>query len=346
MGRHYASALVSMALAVLLLSGCAAPPVQWLQPGPELVWPAPPDPPRIRFLRSLAGATDFREEGKGETMLRWLTGERPIVQPLVSPYGVAADGEGLVWVADLGIQAVHAIDLRRQEVTYLVSAGETALVAPVGLAYDVERERLYVADSALRKVFIFHRKGRWQGEVAMPGNFGRPGGLAVDRQGQLYVVDVLQGRVQLFTPDGVPVRVLESAAPPDYRFNRPANVAVDASGKVYVVDAMNFRLEAFDPQGRSLATIGQLGDGPGLFARPRGVAIDSQGHVYVVDAAFGNVQIFDSTGTLLTYFGKIGTNPGEFDLPSGICIDRHDRIYVADPLNNRVQIFQYVGGPS
>lgn len=329
-----------VALATTLL-GCAAPPVQWRQPGVELAWPAPPDPPRIRYLRSLAGAADFREEGKGEVFLRWLTGEKPAVLPLVSPYGIAADGEGRVWVADLGIQAVHAIDLRQRVVRYLTTAGDAMLVAPVGLAYDSLRSRLYVSDSALRKVFVYDRDGRWLGEVAPPQGFERPGGLAVDGQGHLYVVDVMAARVPVFSADGALLRVLESGAPPDYRFNRPTGVAVDDRGRVYVVDGMNFRVEVFDAAGRSLTTIGQLGDGPGLFARPRGVAIDSRGHVYVVDAAFGNVQLFDAAGKLLTYFGQIGDQPGEFNLPSGIWIDGEDRIYVADPLNNRVQVFQY-----
>ncbi|HAD04442.1 MAG: hypothetical protein A2091_03415 [Desulfuromonadales bacterium GWD2_61_12] len=328
---------------LLFCSGCtllSPAAVEWADAEVSAVWPSPPDPPRLRYLRSLSGAADFAEKGKSGRFFRWLTGEADRGVPLVSPYGVAADGQGRVWVADMGVAAVHVIDLARRRVEYIVQAGNTFLVSPVGVALDLFRNMLYISDAGLNKVFVFDLDGRYIGERTGLAAFGRPAGLAVDAAGQLYVVDVVKSQVDIFSPDGGYLRSLKSAAPPDREFKLPSNVAVAADGSVFVVDSMNFRLEVFDAEGRSQRTIGLLGDVPGTFARPRGIALDADGHIYVADAVLDNVQIFDRDGKLLLFFGGRGKAAGEFSLPSGLFFDQFNRLYVADVYNQRIQVFQ------
>lgn len=329
----------------LLLQGCLAPPptaLPWRDQRIDLAWPPPPQTPRIRFLRSIDASLGQEEERKSEIFLAWLTGEKGKVLPLVSPYGVAADGAGRIWVADIGIQALHVYDLADEKISYWTTAGSGSLVSPVGVALDLSRERLFVADSVAAKVYVYTLRGKYLTAWEPPGGFSRPGGLATDAAGNLYVVDVLKASVEVFSPAGNHLRTLTSGLPPDYRFNRPTAVAVDAQGRIFVCDAMNFRVEVFGPDGKTLRGIGQVGDVPGSFARPRGIAVDSDGHVYVVDAAFENVQIFDAEGRLLLNLGGPGEGPGQFSLPSGIFIDREDRIYISDPQNQRIQVFQYL----
>lgn len=343
----------SLGLVILLLGlqGClTASPVElpWRDQRIDLAWPPPPQTPRIRFLRSIDASLGQAEDSKSAVFLAWLTGEKGSVLPLVSPYGVAADGAGRVWVADIGIRALHVYDLAEEKISYWTSAGEVPLVSPVGVALDQNRKRIFVADSVAAKVYVYTTLGKYVTTWEPPGGFSRPGGLATDAAGNLYVVDVLKATVEIFSPDGAVVRTLTSGLPPDFSFNRPTAVAVDAQGRIFVCDAMNFRVEVFGPDGKTLRGFGQVGDVPGSFARPRGIAVDSDGHVYVVDAAFENVQIFDVEGRLLLNFGGSGEGPGQFSLPSGIFIDRQDRIYVADPQNQRIQVFQYLpeGQPS
>lgn len=332
-----------LALAAVL-SGCAAarlPEVSWQDPGVDLVWPKPPETPRIRFLRTIE-PDDFVEQGRGRQLFRWISGEKEQVFPLVTPYGVAADGRGMVWVADRGLRAVHAFNLVRQRVDYIAAVGGEPLSSPVDVAVDVEAGRLYISDSALQKVFAVDYRGNLLGVREAPGGFGRPGGLACDAQGNLYAVDVLKGTVEMFTRDGTHLKTLRSAVDPKKGFNGPTNVAVDTAGRIFVGDSMNFRVEVFGPQGESLGTIGDIGDVPGTFARPRGVAVDSQSHVYVADAAFDNIQVFDLQGNLLLYFGEGGEGKGEFSLPAGLFFDHDDRLYVVDAHNHRIQVYQYL----
>lgn len=342
MGKFFALLCAS---GLFLLSGCALfsqPEVEWADASVSVSWPPPPDPPRIRYLRSLHGAVDFIEKGRTGRLFRWLTGETDRGVPLISPYGVVADGEGRVWVADMGVPAVHVIDLARRRVDYIVQAGNTFLVSPVGVALDRLRQRLYVSDSVLNKVFVLDLNGRLLGELSTTAGFGRPAGLAVDAEGRLYVVDVIKAQVDIFSSDGTYLRSLKSNSPPDFKFNLPSNVAVDGAGTVYVVDSMNFRVEVFDAEGRSQRTIGQLGNVPGSFARPRGISVDGDGHIYVADASFDNIQIFNREGDLLTFLGQKGDDEGQFSLPSGVFVDQFNRLYIADVYNQRIQIFQYL----
>jgi DNA-binding beta-propeller fold protein YncE len=337
--------ILALAIVLAFTSGCtlaAAPMAQWVDPTTSLQWPAPPDKPRIRYLRDFKGAADFAKKSSTQEFLTWLTGEQEKKLPFVSPYGIAADGQGRIWVADMGINGVHQIDLAKGKVSYIFTAGDIPLVTPAGIAVDLERNRLYLSDTTLAKVFLFDLEGRFNKEWDAPDNFGRPAGLAVDKFGQIYVVDAQKNRLSVFSPEGALLRTITSAALPEFTFHTPSNVAVDAQGQIFVVDSMNFRVESFSAAGESLGTFGSAGDGPGYFARPRGIAIDGEGHIYVADATFDNIQVFDKNGNLLIYFGQSGKNAGEFSLPAGMTFDSQNRLYVVDSYNQRLQVFEYL----
>lgn len=339
--------LISCALCLGGLFGCASgrlSALAWQDPGVDLVWPAAPESPRVRYLRTLTGAGDFREETKQSRLFRWVTGEKNQDISFVSPYGVTADGEGRVWVTDTGAALIHFFDLSRKRVEYWGQVGKEPLASPGGIVLDRSRERLYVSDSVLNQVFILSLSGELQGKMQVSGGFGRPAGLALGPQGDLYVADVLKGVVEVFTPGGAHRATLGSKVTPDGKFNRPANLWVDSSGKLFVVDSFNFRVEMIGADGAALGTLGTIGDVAGAFARPRGVALDSQGHVYVADATLDNVQIFDQQGRLLLLLGGHGNGLGEFNLPAGLFIDQHDRLYVVDAHGRRVAVFQYLHG--
>ena len=336
----------SLAIFLLFLLGaCAKPamqPADWQDPALSQVWPTAPALPRIKLLRVAGSLSDLQGENKSGRFFAWLLGSGGDNLPLVAPYGICADGTGKVWVADPGGGAVHVYDLARKKIDYIVQAGNSRLVSPIGLAVDLAQNRLYVSDGVLYQIFIFDLDGEFVERVDYKPGFGRPAGLAVSTTGDLYVVDVLSGKVEQFSSAGKHLRSIESAASENGLFNRPTNVAVDPDGNLYVSDSLNFRVVVQSATGELIKVIGSVGDSPGSLARPRGLALDSDGHIYIVDAAFDTVQIFDLAGQLLLYFGKPGKSGGEFCLPAGIFIDQSDRIYVAESCNGRFQIFEYL----
>jgi len=331
-----------VALAAVVLCGCVAATLtqtDWQDPA-QLAkgWPAPPGQKRIGLLR-VVGASSGADKSGGRLFLDWLLGEKREAVPLVSPYGVAADGLGRIWLADPGSGAVHGFNLATGEQSIINRAGEEGLVSPTGVVFSAGQ--LFVADSVLNRVFVFDPDGTLLGERSPPEGFGRPVALAVDTGKHLLVVDVVAGILREFDADGNFVRNIGCPDDPEGRFRFPVAVTVDSSNRIYVTDSMRFRIVVLSSAGDFLTSIGEIGTGTGTFARPRGVAVDSSGHVYVVDAAFDNVQIFDMAGQLLLFFGHPGKAGGELCLPSGIFIDGADRIYVADSCNQRLQVFQY-----
>lgn len=343
--------LVQLVYAVLLclismsLWGCAAQrldPEAWQDRRIDLVWPRPPEIPRIRLLRVLNGPEDVIVTDKGAVgrLFDFLLGDSTDYVGFYTPHCMAADGNGLVYIADPSLGLVHKYNLASHEVGYIVQAGATYLRSPVGVALDSDGN-LYVSDSQLATVFKFNQEGTFVGELDGKGKFMRPAGIALTSKGDKVIADIQANKVFLFSKDDAFKGELPG---PDFpgTFNMPTYVAVDSADTIYVTDSMNFTVRVFDAQGKYVSSLGQIGDSPGSFARPKGVAVDSDRNLYVLDAIFGNFQIFNPKGQLLLYVSQEGARPGEMMLPSGIFIDRNDRIYVADTFNHRIQVFQYL----
>lgn len=324
-------------IAVLLFSlmalaaGCAAKAPQQA----AIVYPAPPDEPRIAYIASYVGEDDFRSRGFFDPLLDWLFGKKSPYD-LIKPYGVASHGEK-IYVADSGNASVLVFDRQARTVSRL---GSGVLAVPVGVAAAADGT-VFVSDIQKHAVVGFNELGNATVTLGPDQKLKNPAGLAVNNGlGRLYVSDTLLNTVFVYTLKGEFLFKFQNG---EKAFGTPTNIAVDGrNGNVYVTETINFRVLVMDKDGKFLRSFGQLGDVPGTFARPRGVAVDSEGHVYVVDAAFDNFQIFDEKGQLLLFLGSAGGGPGTFLLPAGIYVDEQDRIYVADTMNRRVQVFQYL----
>ena len=329
----------------LSISGCTASRLDeaaWQDRRLEAVWPQAPEKARIKILQVIRGPKDVVEASSGvvRKVFDYITGTKEEFIEFYTPQCIAADGNGLIYVADPSIGIVHRYNLAAREVQYIFQAGAKKLGSPVGVALDGD-SNLYITDAQHAAIFKYGPDGEFLRELDGKGNLRRPAGIVVKSNGDKLVADALANKVFIFGKDDVFKGELTGA---DFTesFNRPTYLAVDRLDNVYVTDTMNFTVRVFDAGGRYTRSQGEIGDVPGAFARPKGVALDSDRNLYVLDSIFGNFQIFDPKGRLLLYVGQEGTLPGEFMLPSGIFIDRNDRIYISDTFNHRIQIYQYL----
>ncbi len=302
----------------------------------ELVWPLPPEKPRIKYLQSLSDRKSI--EGSGSKFLESLLGEEKS-DALQKPYGVAVDKNDKVYVTESNGGKIFVFDLKNSKLTFIMNG---SLIMPIGVAVD-SLNNIYVSDVKLKTVLVFDAKGELKRSFGENGEIENPAGLAIDTKlKRIYVSDSKAHAVKIYTLDGKFIFSFGKRGSGDGEFNYPTNIAIDKNGNIYVVDTMNARVEVFNSEGKYLWKFGSLGDSPGQFTRPKGIALDSQENIYVVDAAFNNFQIFDKEGKLLMHVGGLGKEPGNFWLPAGIYIDKDDRIFVVDPSNSRVQIFQLI----
>lgn len=328
-------------LLIAALSGCSRPGVIFPTLEKPLVWPAPPEPPRIRYVGQLSTSADLKPAVNfGEAIGQALFGRRDI-HALLSPLSVCTDGADRVFVADSNAQVIHCFNLNTRTYEQWTPGLQKRFSQPVAVAWD-PNGRLLVADSAASRLYAFDKSGTFLGEFG-PDSLKRPCGIAVDTRGnRILVADSGLHQVIVLSPMGALLTAMGQRGTRLGEFNFPTNVAVDSRGRVYVSDSLNFRIQQFSPDLVPIRQIGRKGDSPGYFSEPKGIAIDSQDHLYVVDANFESVQLFDDQGRLLLDFGEEGTGPGEFWLPVGIFIDLHNRIWIADSYNRRIQVLDYL----
>lgn len=333
--------LACLGVVLLTLFGCASePPIQEKKEVVDLVWPLPPDPPRIRFLAEYSGQNDLGSKAKSS----WLDDDSSDYElRLDKPYGVTASADGkLIYVTDTKMHAVVIFDLNTKEARTLQTDAIGSLVTPMEIRLD-ERGQIYVADSVRKEVLKYSPEGKTLMALGKKEGLARPTGLAIDdKRNRLYVADTSNHRIVVYDLEGKHLFNFGERGNDPGQLNYPVNLAVDKKGNLLVSDSANFRIQTFDTEGKSVHTFGQLGDSFGNFSRPKGIAVDSDNNIYVVDAAFNNFQIFDPEGRILLFVGAMGRGPGMFWLPTGVYVDRGDRIYVVDSINARIQVFQYL----
>ena len=329
---------------VLIISGCATAPQQ-VEPE-RLVWPAKPLPTRVEFVRSIVSDEDLGKDTTfSQKVFNFLSGEKPAVNRIVEPMGIAVSDDGQrVYVSDFTQLAVFIFDFEHK--TFSKIGDTEALQRPMGIALDAQ-EQVYVVEQEKKGIGVFDRQGKALRFITDP-SIERPTGIAIDRErGKIYLSDTSHTKsnkhdIKVFTMDGKLTATIGTKGTGAGQFLFPTYLALDPQGNLYVTDTLNSRVQEFDPSGKYLKTIGTRGNGWGMFDKPKGVALDSFGNVYVADSGWSNVQIFNQKAQILIFFGGRGPLPGMLKNPTAVAIDKNNRIYVADYLNHRVEVYQLV----
>lgn len=327
--------LYCLLLSAYFLAACAP-----VKKEPDLVWPLPPDEPRIKFLYSFSS---MEELGRiGYSAFKDILLGKDVIQGFRKPYAVHVDKEGNIYVTDTGFSRVQIFD-RKKKAVLTLGGGRSILRKPVGVAVDSEG-KIYVADSSHESILVFGKDGEFLSTIGKKGDLIRPVAVVLnDAIKRLYVVDNRKHQIVVFDLNsGDRLFDIGKRGNEKGDFNFPNFITIDSNGRLYIGDLQG-RVQILDQDGGLIRYFGKLGDAPGMFARPKGIALDSEGHIYVVDAAFNNVQIFDSEGEVLTFFGEGGEGRGQMVLGAGVAIDSEDRVYVVDQWNARVNVYQYMG---
>ncbi|MHB1295790.1 MAG: flippase activity-associated protein Agl23 [Anaerolineae bacterium] len=228
-----------------------------------------------------------------------------------------------------------AMYVRRDVVSELWDYGPGALAAGESVASDeyVDKWSDRAAESA------------WGSTGAALGQLARPKGIDHDAEGNLYVADSANHRIQVFDANGQALRQWGSQGAEPGQLQEPWGVAVAANGDVYVADTWNHRIQVFDSEGQYKLAWGVFGEtsdpntSGGLLYGPRDLAFDSQGNLYVADTGNKRIIKFDAQHQMIGAVGGLGDAEGQLQEPVGIAIGPDDMLYVADTWNHRIQVF-------
>jgi len=303
------------------------------------------------------------------------------------PNGVAVDGSGNLYVADLNNNRIRKVS-PAGIITNVAGNGTAGfsgdggpassaqVSSPWGVAVD-GAGNLYIADSnnhRIRKVsssgIIITVAGGGAGIFSGDGGpatsaaISLPYGVAVDGTGNLCIADFFNHRIRKVSPSGIITTAAGSGAggpagdggpATNAQLFNPAGVAVDGSGNLYVADSSSNRIRRVTPSGIITTVAGTgaggfSGDGgPAISAQlysPYGVAVDSSGNIYIADSFNNRIRRVAPSGIITTV---AGTGVGGFSgdgapaisaqlySPYGVAVDGSGNIYIADSFNDRIR---------
>ena len=269
-----------------------------------------------------------------------------------SPSGITIDGAGNLYVLGSGNQAIRSISAEGVVRTLPGTAsglGAGIAIDNSGNVYVTDAladEILEVMPSGAVTVFAgdgFGGNGDGQGTSAQ---FHEPRGLAIDRDGNLYVADWGNSAIRKITPAAVVTTIAH--------IESQVGIAVDIEGTVYVTETYSSsKIDKVTTGGVVTTLAGATGivgdtDGTGAAARfnsPSTIATDSGGNAYVADTGNNAIRRITPSGTVTTFAGgsvagyKDGAGAAaQFRSPYGLAVDSVGNVYVADFGNAAIRI--------
>ena len=302
----------------------------------------------------------------------------PTQAGLHDPLDVAVGPNGTIYIVDTGNSFVRAVS--GGAINYVAGSGSVgfagdggsaiatttntgpgvALYGPLAISFD-SAGNYYLADSGNARIRKIDTKGiittvagngtigfAGDGSAAASANLNQPSGVAVDKQGNIYIADTGNARIGKISSSGTISTVAgngmvsysgDGGSATAAQLNGPLGVAADNSGNLYIADSQNGVVRIVKKG--SIASAGG-----GTLVIPRGVATDAAGNAYVADAQDNRVRKIATDGTVTTYAGN-GTNGfagdggpaanAELSSPAAVALDAAGNLYIADLSNLRIR---------
>ena len=214
---------------------------------------------------------------------------------LMNPLGIGVSAKGEVWIADKGNERVVMFDAKaRPRAAFELEADGEGIV-PVDIAVGPQGKELFITSNNTHQVVVFSNKGEflraWGGEGEDDGQFRFPATIDIDAAGNVYVVDVLNARVQKFDAAGNHLLTIGELGGKAGTFYRPKGVAVDDAGNVYVSDSFLGVVQVFGPDGAFSYVLGEDGTAT-VYDTPVGLAAAGT-RLYVTQMLAGKVAVLE-----------------------------------------------------
>jgi sugar lactone lactonase YvrE len=286
------------------------------------------------------------------------------------PFGIAFDKRNNVIIADGGQSNCIKRITEKGEVQTIAGSTEgfadgPALEAqfntPSGIVIDKDGN-LIIADTSNNRIRKLSTEGRvstiagsgpagFKDGAAGEAQFDGPLGVAVDKQGNIFVADAYNDRIRKITTDGNVISVAGAGVPgfadgdaASAMFDTPSGIAIDKDGNAFVADTGNGAIRKITPQGEITTIAGRDEKTAVALGRPIGIVITHDGFLFVADAGSNQIVRIAPEANMDSYAGRfagfadgLGLN-ASFNAPSGMAMGRDGVLYVADAQNYLIRM--------
>jgi len=217
---------------------------------------------------------------------------------LSQPGRVAVSPDGEIWVTDRLLRAIYVFRADGTFIRTFEPEGDAAKDwAPIWVSFDAQ-SNVYVCDVGLNdehQVLVYDKSGaeiaHWgktvQAERMLdaPGGFYYPNGIAVAKNGDVFVTDSNNRRVQVFSKTGEFKYIISTSG-------TPRGVVIDSEQRLCVVDAFAHAIDIYTLEGKRIAGFGGNGVELGKFQYPTDIALDRRGRMFISDRENNQVQVW------------------------------------------------------
>ncbi len=262
-------------------------------------------------------------------------------------YGFSIDEQKAMEAAESGIV------LEDTKLTFLFDIKTAGNLGDMNQPTDVvldSKGQIFISDALNRKIHCYDNSGKFlfswgektksgKEDVAREGTFSYPFAMAIDKSDNLYISDIMNHDIQVFTNEGEFVKRIRINTTDEQEGFRPNGIVVLDDGNLVVTDAGNHRFMKIDQTGKILFEVGSRGAEDSQFIFPDGISVSKDNIISVIDVINCRVQQFDINGKFIRKFGEPGQSAGTFGRPKAIIENTDGRLWISDGLGNIVQIF-------
>jgi sugar lactone lactonase YvrE len=314
---------------------------------------------------------------------------------LSSPTGMVLSDSGSLFIADAGNNRIRKIDSSSGLITTIAGNGapssggdggpavNAGLNQPRSVALD-RAGNLYIADTANHRIRRLDQSGviatvAGDGTKGFGGDNGpavkailsSPAGVAIDRAGDLLIVDTGNNRIRRINAAGIITTIAgngidgfsgDGGPAVGAGLDSPESVTIDGAGNILIADSGNNVVRRVDTVTGIINTIAGNGyfifsgdGGPASQAGldPRGIVVDGTGNIFIADTVNHRIRQVNRSGIITTiagsgtegFTGDGGPAPNaELDLPHSVAVDAAGNLYILDTFNNAVRVVKGVAG--
>ncbi|MDQ4078135.1 MAG: TIGR03663 family protein [Chloroflexota bacterium] len=261
------------------------------------------------------------------------------------PKDLSALPDGTLVVADSGNHRILILEPDGEVVSEFGSFGTEpgqfnepwgVAVAPDGTIYvaDTWNHRIQHLDQEGNVLHLWGRNVDTGGPLTDPGLFYGPRDITVDEDGNVYVTDTGNKRVQVFDPEGNFLEQFGGTGVEAGQLAEPVGIDIAPDGTIYVADTWNQRIQAFSPEYEPIQQIPvRAWEGQNITNKPYIEATDDR--LWITDPEAARIIEMDREGEILRVWGQFGTDAISLNLPFGLTLE-DGTLWVADSENQRV----------